>query len=238
MTLARSSVHGASYLSTEAPIPMSTGQRRRALGTAVCSRIWALTRPIANVCDALFFEPARRMSHGSFVLAGPLYPDHLRGGDNVRYFPHVPPSEHGAFYRSCTLTLNVTRAAMKHYGYCPSGRLFEAAASGAVILSDWFEGLDRFLEPGRRFLVAKTSEEAMEVIERPSSSLAELRTRGWREGRRAALRRARARELEAYLELPSKKERHAHDHLGGRTGRWRGESYEAFGLLQRAAPRG
>jgi spore maturation protein CgeB len=36
---------------------------------------------------------------------------------------------------------------MATYGYCPSGRLFEAAACGAAILSDWWEGLDTFFAP-------------------------------------------------------------------------------------------
>ena len=35
-------------------------------------------------------------------------------------------------------------------GYCPSGRLFEAAACGTAMLSDWWEGLDAFFTPGRR----------------------------------------------------------------------------------------
>ena len=39
-------------------------------------------------------------------------------------------------------------------GYCPSGRLFEAAACGAPILSDWWEGLEAFFEPGEEILVA------------------------------------------------------------------------------------
>ena len=179
----------------EAPIPRYRGLLSY-LGTYAADR-----QPCV---ETLFFEPARRMSHGSFVLAGPLYPENLRGGANVNYFPHVSPSEHGAFYGSCTMTLNVTRAAMKHYGHCPSGRLFEAAASGAVILSDRFEGLDRFFEPGRRILVATTSEEAMEVIERPSSSLVELRTRARARVIEQHSAEARAREFEAYLDIPSK----------------------------------
>ena len=44
---------------------------------------------------------------------------------------------------------------MARMGWCPSGRLFEAAACGAPILSDWWEGLDAFFEPGREILVAR-----------------------------------------------------------------------------------
>jgi spore maturation protein CgeB len=38
---------------------------------------------------------------------------------------------------------------MAQYGFCPSGRLFEAAACGAPILSDRWEGLEWFFEPGK-----------------------------------------------------------------------------------------
>ena len=51
------------------------------------------------------------------------------------------------------LTLNVTRQAMAEMGWCPSGRLFEAAACGAPMLTDAWEGLDAFFEPGREILV-------------------------------------------------------------------------------------
>ena len=68
---------------------------------------------------------------------------------------HLPPAEHRAFYSSSRLTLNVTRAAMARMGYCPSGRLFEAAACGAPILSDAWEGLEAFFCPDREILIAE-----------------------------------------------------------------------------------
>jgi spore maturation protein CgeB len=36
---------------------------------------------------------------------------------------------------------------MAALGWCPSGRLFEAAACGTPIVSDWWEGLGEFFEP-------------------------------------------------------------------------------------------
>ena len=42
------------------------------------------------------------------------------------------PDQHPAFYCSSRLTLNVTRRPMAEIGYCPSGRLFEAAACGVA----------------------------------------------------------------------------------------------------------
>ena len=50
------------------------------------------------------------------------------------------------------MTLNVTRAAMARMGFCPSGRLFEAAACGTPILSDAWDGLEQFFIPGEEIL--------------------------------------------------------------------------------------
>ena len=56
------------------------------------------------------------------------------------------------------MTLNVTRRAMAEMGYCPSGRLFEAAACGAPILSDAWEGLSEFYQPGKEILLCREPE--------------------------------------------------------------------------------
>jgi spore maturation protein CgeB len=36
-------------------------------------------------------------------------------------------------------------------GYSPSVRLFEAAACGVTIISDYWKGLETFLKPGKKF---------------------------------------------------------------------------------------
>jgi spore maturation protein CgeB len=53
---------------------------------------------------------------------------------------------------------------MAQMGYCPSGRLFEAAACGTAIVSDHWPGLEDFFTPGREILVASTPEEVSEVL--------------------------------------------------------------------------
>jgi spore maturation protein CgeB len=53
---------------------------------------------------------------------------------------------------------------MAQYGFCPSGRLFEAAACGAPILSDWWEGLDSFFEPGKEILPVRTTEDVLGAL--------------------------------------------------------------------------
>ena len=124
--------------------------------------------------DRLFLQPARRRPGLRFLIGGSLYPPDFPWVENVFYVRHVPPAEHPAFYGSSALTLNVTRAAMASMGYCPSGRLFEAAACGAPLLSDDWEGLDRFFEPGREILVARSTEEALEALALPRADLARI----------------------------------------------------------------
>jgi spore maturation protein CgeB len=68
----------------------------------------------------------------------------------------------------------VTREAMARMGWCPSGRLFEAAACGTACLSDTWEGLADFFEPSREILTAQTTGEALEALTRPREELARI----------------------------------------------------------------
>ncbi len=124
--------------------------------------------------DRLFLAPARRLPERRFVLGGAQYPADFPWGDNVWFVRHLPAGDHPAFYASSPLTLNVTRAPMVRYGYCPSGRLFEAAACGTAVLSDRWEGLDRFYTPGREIFTAETTEEAIEVLSLPPAEIARV----------------------------------------------------------------
>jgi spore maturation protein CgeB len=122
----------------------------------------------------LFLHPAQTLPEKQFVIGGSLYPGDFPRTQNLRFIDHVPPGEHPAFYCSSRLTLNVTRAAMASFGYCPSGRLFEAAACGTPILSDTWEGLDEFFEPGREILLARSTAEAVDAMRLPDAELAAI----------------------------------------------------------------
>jgi len=124
--------------------------------------------------EQLLLEPARRRPHCRFVVGGALYPADVCWPSNVRLIPHVPPGEHPAFFSSSRLTLSVTRRAMAEMGYCPSGRLFEAAACGTPLVSDWWEGLDTFFRPGCEIFIARTAEEVSEVLRLPDEALARV----------------------------------------------------------------
>jgi spore maturation protein CgeB len=136
------------------------------LGTYAEDRQQALMR--------LFLEPARRQPARRFLIGGAQYPVAFPWSDNIYFVRHLPPSEHSAFYCSSRITLNVTRAPMAEMGFCPSGRLFEAAACGAVVLSDSWPGLDEFFQAGTEILVASTTEDVLSSLEASDEELARI----------------------------------------------------------------
>jgi spore maturation protein CgeB len=121
--------------------------------------------------EALFIEPARQLPGESFVIGGAQYPHDFPWTPNIRFVRHLPPAEHPAFFSSSRLTLSVTRRAMALNGYCPSGRLFEAAACGTPVISDDWAGLDEFFEPGREIIVAHGAQDVIAAMEMSDSQL-------------------------------------------------------------------
>jgi spore maturation protein CgeB len=148
--------------------PVAPVERYRAdlsyLGTYAEDRQQALLQ--------LFLDPARRRPESRFLIGGAQYPPAFPWSDNIYFVRHLPPAEHSAFYCSSRLTLNVTRAPMAEMGFCPSGRLFEAAACGAVVLSDSWPGLSEFFQPGNEILVARTTDDVLAALEIPDGDLA------------------------------------------------------------------
>jgi spore maturation protein CgeB len=118
-----------------------------------------------SALEKLFIEPARQRSALRFALAGSQYPPDFPWLKNIFYLRHMPPGDHPSFFCSSALTLNVTRGPMAEMGYCPSGRLFEAAACGVPLLSDWWEGLDAFFTPHSEILIASTTEDAVAALD-------------------------------------------------------------------------
>jgi spore maturation protein CgeB len=125
-----------------------------------------------HVLEELFLNPARLMPDQTFQLAGAQYPDAFSSLGNIAFAQHLPPQLHPGFYCSSRATLNITRAVMARYGFCPSGRLFEAAACGAPILSDGWEGLESFFTPDEEILRVNS---AHDVVSALSLSDTELR---------------------------------------------------------------
>jgi spore maturation protein CgeB len=125
----------------------------------------------------LFIDSARRLPGLKFLLGGSQYPIGFPWTANIFYVSHVPPSEHPAFYCSSRMTLNVTRGAMASMGYCPSGRLFEAAACGVPILSDEWPGIDEFFVPGLEIILARSTDDAVAALQLEDRELSAIADR-------------------------------------------------------------
>jgi spore maturation protein CgeB len=148
----------------------------------------------------LLIEPAGRWPGGKFVVAGPQYPPSSHWPSNVERIEFVPPPEHRRFYNEQLFTLNITRAHMAAAGYCPSVRLFEAAACGTPIITDEWDGLEEFFEPGEELMVARDAGDTIRFIQDISS--AEAREIGEAARKRALANHTaarRAKQLEDYL---------------------------------------
>jgi spore maturation protein CgeB len=138
------------------------------------SYLGTYARDRQEALERLLIQPARLLPRRKFLIGGAQYPQEFPWTENIFFVRHLPPSEHPAFFCSSRLTLNITRSAMAQAGYCPSGRLFEAAACGTPLLSDWWEGLDSFFEPGTEILVAHTTEDAVSTLELSEAELVQI----------------------------------------------------------------
>ena len=109
-------------------------------------------------------EAARLLPKARFLVAGPQYPGDVPWCANVSRLDHVAPPQHPVFYSSSRFTLNLTRNDMVAAGFSPSVRLFEASACGAAIISDAWEGLDKFLTPGTEILLPRDEYEVVNIL--------------------------------------------------------------------------
>jgi spore maturation protein CgeB len=114
--------------------------------------------------EEFFFSAVQALPERSFILAGAGWEDRV-GAANLRYLGHVPPGDHNAFNCSPLAVLNVTRDSMVHNGYSPATRVFEAAGAGVCMISDAWEGLDHFLEPGEEVIVCSNGAEVIDALQ-------------------------------------------------------------------------
>ena len=117
-----------------------------------------------NALESLFLGAASRSPEERFLVGGAQYPATLAWPPNVAMLHHVAPPDHPAFFCSSRATLNITRGVMARYGYCPQGRLFEAAACGTPLLTDDWEGLDSFFTPGHEILRVTSADGVLDAL--------------------------------------------------------------------------
>jgi spore maturation protein CgeB len=116
--------------------------------------------------EEFFFSAVAALPQRSFVLGGAGWADRVEvdAARNLRYLGHVPPGDHNAFNCSPLAVLNVTRDSMVQNGFSPPTRVFEAAGAGACLLTDEWEGIGQFLEPGSEVIVCANGGQVVEAL--------------------------------------------------------------------------
>jgi len=121
--------------------------------------------------EEFFFSTAKALPAKGFLIGGSGW-DAGELPPNVRYAGHVLTTDHNEFNSSAAAVLNISRASMARYGFSPATRVFEAAGAGACLITDYWEGIGEFFEPGREILVARDGAEVAELMARMTADSA------------------------------------------------------------------
>lgn len=113
--------------------------------------------------EEFFLKAAALVPEATFLLGGSGWEDKPLPR-NVRPLGHLPTADHNAFNCTPRAVLNISRASMARYGFSPATRVFEAAGAGACLITDAWEGIELFLEPGAEILVAENGAEVAEWL--------------------------------------------------------------------------
>ncbi|MBE0595965.1 MAG: glycosyltransferase [Desulfuromonadales bacterium] len=140
--------------------------------------------------EEFFLRPAAFLPDRRFLLGGNGWQDKSMPA-NIRYLGHVYTNDHNAVNCSAMAVLNINRESMARYGFSPPTRVFEVAGGGGCLLTDAWEGIEAFLEPGVEVLVATSGRQVATHLETLSPTQA--RAIG-----AAALRRVRAEHTYAH----------------------------------------
>ncbi|NOK37278.1 glycosyltransferase [Corallococcus exercitus] len=115
--------------------------------------------------EAFFLTAAEALPRMRMLLGGSGWEGRVVPANVVR-LGHVYTQDHNALNCSARAVLNIHRDSMARFGFSPATRVFEAAGAGACLITDAFEGVEQFLEPGREVLVAHSGEEVAEHVNR------------------------------------------------------------------------
>jgi spore maturation protein CgeB len=121
-----------------------------------------------------FFKPARLNPAMRFILGGNGWGDICEAGANINYLGHVYTRDHNVLNASPLAVLNVCRESMARCGFSPPTRVFEAAGAGGCLITDFWQGIEHFLEPGRECLVANDGAELSEQLRRLTPKQAKM----------------------------------------------------------------
>lgn len=113
--------------------------------------------------EQFFLRAAELAPEMKFILGGEGW-----GGKalppNVRWIGHVGTGDHNRVNCSARMVLNINRESMASVGFSPPTRVFEAAGSGACLITDNWPGIDTFFALGKEILVASSAEDIVDLL--------------------------------------------------------------------------
>ena len=112
---------------------------------------------------ALVGGPSRAAPELDFVLGGR---DFLGDIGRARLIGDVPFNAFAHAISAARINLNITRRSHATVTASATARPFELAAAGAAIVSNPYEGIERWFEPGEELIVVSTAEEALTTYRR------------------------------------------------------------------------
>lgn len=113
--------------------------------------------------EEFLLKPARALPQMTFLLGGSGW-DAAALPPNLCCIGHVPMRDHNALNATPRMVLNVARDSMAATGFSPATRVFEAAGAGACLVTDAWEGVGMFLEPGHEVLVARDGQDVADLL--------------------------------------------------------------------------
>jgi glycosyltransferase involved in cell wall biosynthesis len=108
--------------------------------------------------EAMVGEPSRRLASTDFALGGR---DFQGDTGRARLIGDVPFNTFSHAISSAKVNLCITRRSHATVYASSSCRPFELASSGAAIVSNPYEGIERWFEPGSELLVVNDADEAV-----------------------------------------------------------------------------
>jgi spore maturation protein CgeB len=132
--------------------------------------------------EEFLFRAAELAPELHFVLGGEGWAGKKMPG-NVHWIGHVRTGDHNRVNCSARMVLNINRESMAGVGFSPPTRVFEAAGAGACLITDSWDGVETFFDPGSEILIASRAEDIVSYLR--SINAAEAREIGARMRKRA-----------------------------------------------------
>src|SRR5262249_13341722 len=110
----------------------------------------------------LIGEPSRRLNDVDFVLGGTDFRGDVGRARELGYFPVNLLSR---VISASRINLNVARKPHAEVYASSTSRLFELAAAGAAIVTNPYNGIERWFKPGSELLVVSSADEAVEAYQ-------------------------------------------------------------------------